>query len=438
MNPKKAKEALDRLTKAQCDALFNDWHFWARDNQLPPKGNWKNWLFNAGRGAGKTRTGSEWVRHKIKNGYGFGSLIAATAADARDVMVEGESGLLSVCWEGDRDINGCLIGRPIYEPSKRQVTWENGAKVKLYSAEEPDRLRGPQSDFGWCDELAAWARLQETWDMYQFGLRLGDSPQTMITTTPRPLKLLKELLKSPDTVVSTGSTFDNADNLAPAFLETLLEKYDGTRLGRQELHAEILEDVEGALWKEEFISRVEPGEEPDLEKLVVAVDPSGGGDEIGIVAAGRGVDGLYYVLADKTCNGSPDFWGKQVVRLYSDWGADRVVGESNFGGDMVRHVIETAAQSLNSIGSIETSVVKYVSVTASRGKVLRAEPVSALYEQGKVFHAGKFAKMEQEMFSFHSDWNRTRDGSPNRLDALVWALTELMINKPKNRQVASI
>lgn len=375
----------------------------------------------AGRGAGKTRAGAEWVREKVKAGCGYIGLIAPTAGDARDVMVEGESGILSVCWALDRDRWGGTIGRPLYEPSKRRLTWENGAQASLFSAEEPERLRGPQHAALWCDELAAWKYLRETWDMAMFGLRLGDHPQTMITTTPRPVGLLRELVKDPNTVITRGTTFDNARNLAPSFLDALRDKYEGTRLGRQEINAEILEDLPGALWSRAMIDVHRVTVAPDMRRVVVAVDPSGTsgasdeGDDIGIVVAGLGVDGRGYILADRTCKLSPDGWGRRAVAAYQEFRADRIVAERNFGGAMVEHVIRTIDRRAS-----------YKEVTASRGKVARAEPVAALYEQGRVSHVGGLPQLEDQLCQMAPE-GYAGEGSPDRADALVWALSELMI-----------
>ena len=276
---------------------MHDWRFFARPSQLPPDGDWQTWLILAGRGFGKTRTGSEWVREQVRQGVSRIALVAPTASDARDVMVEGESGLLSVCWAGDRTYAGEIVGRPSYEPSKRRLTWANGAMATLFSAEEPERLRGPQHEVMWADELAAWKYLRETWDMAMFGLRLGTRPRICITTTPKPLPVLREIVKDPRTVITRGSTFDNAQNLAPAFLQAIRDKYEGTRLGRQELNAEVLDDVPGALFTREMIDKALVRAAPDLVRVVVAVDPSGTkgesdkGDSIGIVVAGKGTDG---------------------------------------------------------------------------------------------------------------------------------------------------
>lgn len=338
-------------------------------------------------------------------------------------MVEGESGLLSVCWGGDRTYDGIAVGRPAYEPSKRRLTWANGAMATLYSAEEPERLRGPQHEALWCDELAAWKYLRETWDMAQFGLRLGSRPRVCITTTPKPLPILKEIIKDERTIVTRGSTFDNAQNLAPAFLQAIRDKYEGTRLGRQELNAEILDDVSGALWSRDMIEKAQVRARPDMARIVVGVDPSGtkgaddSGDSIGIVVVGKGMDGNAYVLADRTCKLSPDGWGKRAVQAYREFEADRIVAERNFGGAMVEHVIRTVDPK-----------VSYKEVTASRNKVVRAEPVAALYEQGKVKHVGGFAELEDQMCAMTSE-GFMGEGSPDRADALVWAITELMLNK---------
>ena len=346
-------------------------------------------------------------------------MIAPTSADARDVMVEGESGLLSVCSPSDATDKGEPLGVPIYEPSKRRITWQNGAQAALFSAEEPERLRGPQHDALWADELAAWARMQETWDMAQFGLRLGERPQAMVTTTPKPLKLLKQLIADETSVVTRGSTFENSANLAPSFLTVIRTKYAGTRLGRQELNAEILDDGPGALWTDEMI-----GERlsalPEMARIVVAVDPSGasgdeeeGADAIGIVVAGKGINGQYYVIEDATCSLSPEGWGRRAVERFEAHMADLIVAERNFGGAMVEMVIRVADP---------LAPVKLV--TASRGKSVRAEPIAAMYEQGRVSHVSGLSELETQMMSM-TVGGYVGDGSPDRVDALVWALTEL-------------
>jgi len=417
------------LTDSEADELLHDWPLWARPSQLAPPGDWTHWLYVAGRGAGKTRSGAEWVRGKVKSGCGRIALIAPTAGDARDVMVEGESGLLACCWKGDKDASGNAMGRPLYEPSKRRVTWENGAQAALFSAEEPERLRGPQHDAAWTDELAAWSRMQETWDMGMFGLRLGQHPQVMVTTTPKPSPLLRNLMKDARSVVTTGSTFDNAANLATPFLDAIRDRYEGTRLGRQELFAEILDDLPGALWQRSGFDEHRRAAAPDMQRIVVAVDPSGtagksdDGDSIGIVIAGKGVDGRGYVLADRSCKLSPDGWGKRAVAAYHEFGADRIVAERNYGGAMVEHVIRTVDRQAS-----------YREVTATRGKVVRAEPVAALYEQGRVSHLHGLDDLEDQLCLIGPD-GYAGEGSPDRADALVWALTDLMLRDEPQAQM---
>lgn len=398
------------------------WELWARPNQLIPDGDWATWLILAGRGFGKTRCGAETIRHWVCGDTPLSrgrcsriALVAETAPDARDVMVEGESGLLSV---HPPDF------RPIYEPSKRRVTWPNGAIATLYNAIEPDQLRGPQHDAAWCDELAKWRYVNETWDQLQFGLRLGDHPRSIITTTPRPLPLIRRLVQDESVITTRGSTWDNAANMPASFIKEIQDKYGGTRLGRQELEGEILEDIPGALWTRESIDNHRLKESPqDLEKVIVAVDPAvsseEGSDETGIIGVGLGRDedgyARGYVLSDKSLKGSPEEWARQAVSLYRTLQADKIVAEKNNGGDMVASVIR----------SVDRSVpVKLVH--ASRGKYVRAEPISALYEQGRVHHCGRFDKLEDQMCLFSVDNFRTPAmGSPDRVDALVWGLTEL-------------
>ena len=342
------------------------------------------------------------------------ALVAPTAADARDTIVEGESGILATApsW--------C---RPEYEPSKRKLTWPTtGAVAHIFSSEEADRLRGPQFDLAFADELAAWNDPQSTWDMLMFGLRLGAHPKWMVTTTPRPIKLLKDLLarEGHDVVVTRGTTFENEANLAAAFLAAIRARYEGTRLGKQELFAEMLSDTPGALWSSEMIERANVvGKLPDMQRVVVAIDPSGtrgasdGGDSVGIIVAGLGVNGLGYLLADRTCKLSPDGWGRRAVEAYREFKADRIVAERNYGGAMVEHVIR----------SIDPNV-PYREVTASRGKVARAEPIAALYEQGKIRHAQRMPELEDQFLAMTSG-GYVGDGSPDRADAAVWALAEL-------------
>lgn len=302
---------------AIADAIETDWQTIARPEQLPPPGDWTTWLILAGRGFGKTRTGAELVRSIAEGGkIGRIALVGPTAADTRDTMVEGESGLLALAPNSNR---------PIYEPSKRRLTWPNGAQAALFSSEEPDRLRGPQFGAAWCDELASWKNVKDTWSMLQFGLRLGKKPRQVVTTTPKPIKLLKELIANPDTVVTRGSTYDNRENLAPSFFSQIVKRFEGSRLGRQELNAELLEDIAGALWTREMIDRARAEVRlPPMQRIIVAVDPSGarsseddGADMIGIVVAGRGTDGRGYVLADRSCKLSPAGLGSCRCRCLS-------------------------------------------------------------------------------------------------------------------------
>jgi phage terminase large subunit-like protein len=334
-------------------------------------------------------------------------------------MVEGDSGLLNVCWKGDKTYRGKHIGYPEWSPTNNTMTWENGAKAVFFSAEDPERLRGPQAYSAWCDELCAWRNAQETWDMLQFGLRLGNHPQIFITTTPKTTKLLRNILGDEKTVTSTGSTYDNSANLASTFLDAVRKTYEGTRLGRQELYAEILDEASGALWSRQLLAgcEVEKDQVPDLNRIVVSIDPAitsnKESDMTGIVVAGIDVNGIAYVLADYTGRYTPQQWAARAVSLFEEYQADRIVAERNQGGDMVRHTLQTES---------ETVPVKLVH--ASRGKMARAEPVSALYEQNKVRHVKGLNDLEDQMVT----WEPLGSiGSPDRLDALVWAITDLSL-----------
>jgi phage terminase large subunit-like protein len=412
--PKTRRSLRARLSPSGALALAWRWPLIARVEQRTPQADWTTWLYLGGRGAGKTRSGAEWVHARVAAGFARRiALVAATAADARDVMVEGESGLLKTArpW-----------ARPQFEPSKRKLTWPSGATATLYSAEEPDALRGPEHDTAWCDELAKWNYAQGAWDNLQLGLRLGERPQQMVTTTPRAMALLKTILARSDTVVSRGTTYDNRENLPPAFFDEVIRRYEGTRFGRQEILAEILEDVPGALWTRAMLDAAfVPAEPPRaMARVVVGIDPSGtrGHDErdaVGIVVAGKGMDGSAYILADWTCSLSPAGWANRAVDAFRRFGADRIIVEQNFGGAMVESTIRAA-----------DAYVPIKTVSASRGKIARAEPIAALYEQGRVKHAGSFPELEDQLISF------TRDGyvgqrSPDRADAAIWALTELML-----------
>ena len=414
--PPKIRDAeLAKLPPAIRAQLRYHWPFHARPKQRAPAGDWLTWLILSGRGFGKTRTGAEWVKENVcgttplgRGKCGFVALIAETAGDAREVMIEGPSGLLAV---------HAPEFRPDYEPSKRRITWKNGAVAGVFNATEPDQLRGPEHDLAWGDELAKWAYARETWDNLQFGLRQGFPPRCAITTTPRPIPLLREIVADPSTVITKGGTTENSDNLAPSFLHRVVTKYGGTRLGRQELNAEILDDVPGALWTRDKLEENRVREHPNLLRLVIAIDPSGGSTEghaeVGIVAAGKGADSHAYVLRDVSERLAPERWARRAVQLYHELKADRIVAEKNFGGDMVDYTIRT----------IDPEVPVRL-VSASRGKQLRAEPVSALDEQGRIHHVGTFPTLEDQLCSWVPD---SGDPSPDRLDARVWAITELML-----------
>ena len=365
---------MEEMTPLECAQLFHDWTFWARPEQAPPEGDWIIWLILAGRGAGKTRAGSEAVRNWVKT-YPIVNLIGATLADARDIMVRGESGILACCRRDER---------PRFLAADLRLEWPNGAVSALFSAEEPDRLRGKQHMKLWCDELAAW-RQPDAFDQAMLGLRLGDRPQAIVTTTPRPTKIIKALAAGKDTIVTRGSTFDNRAHLARAFFERITARYKGRAIGRQELFAEIVEETLGALWTRALLERqrVAPEAAPkEFAEIVVAVDPparSGSkSDECGLIVAARAENGLFYVLADLTSQGeTPGGWGARVGAAFRGFNANRVVAEINNGGDMVTEVLRQSEPNL-----------PVRAVHATRGKFLRAEPIAAAYERGLVFHVG--------------------------------------------------
>jgi predicted phage terminase large subunit-like protein len=390
------------------------WSLLARPEQKAPPGDWLTWLILAGRGWGKTRTGAEWVHANVHR-YGRWILAGRTSGDLRDIMVEGETGLLRTA---PRSL------RPQYEPSKRRIVWPNGAVAALRSADEPEGFRGLQAEAVWADELAAWEN-PDAWDQLQLGLRLGPKPRQVVTTTPRPTKIMRDLIGSEETVVTRGSTYDNRANLAQSFFRQIVSRYEGTRLGRQELHAELLEDVEGALWNLAMIDatrRVAPGilrgdkVERDLARVVVAIDPAVSNtedsDETGIVVAGVGHDGRGYVLADRSTKAHPADWARRAIAAFDEFHADRIVAEVNNGGELVGTVLRTIRPS-----------IPYKAVHASRGKRTRAEPVASLYEQGRVSHVEPMAALEDQLCTYTPE----SGDSPDRLDALVWALTDLML-----------
>jgi len=390
---------------------YINWLRISRPKQISPSGDWNVWLILAGRGWGKTRTGSQDIVHyALTNGNTRCAVVAPTFSDLRRVCFEGDSGILSIipedCYYRQSRTRG-------YNKSVVEIHLYNGSMIQGYAAIEPDRFRGPQYHRAWCDELASW-RYPEAYDQLQFGMRLGQHPQTVITTTPRPTELIKGIMKRDDAHITTGNTFENKDNLAPSALKAFKERYEGTRLGRQELYAEILDDFEGALWSYAMIEKGRTRELPEMRRIVVGVDPAVtnnvNSDETGIIVAGKGVDENYYIIDDVSGKMSADNWAKTAINAYYKYKANMIIAEVNNGGDLVGRLIRGI-----------DNMVKYKSVSATRGKLVRAEPISALYEQGKVFHSGTFKILEDQMCSYTGD----RHKSPDRLDAMVWAMTEL-------------
>jgi len=395
------RRILDSLDDDEARQLGEDWRFWARTAQLAPPGDWRIWLHLGGRGSGKTRAGAEWIAAGVREGtMRRVALIGATHADARSVMIEGQSGMLSVSESAS------------YEPSNRRILWPHGAVATVMSAEEADSIRGHQFDAAWCDEFCKWEDPQSALDMALMGLRLGSDPRMAITTTPRNISALTALIASSDVVLTQSRTTDNAPNLAHAFLKTMQARYAGTRLGRQELDGDLIEDNEAALWRRDWIENARVKAAPQLQRIVVAVDPPASvkGCECGIVVAGRTESGEAYVLADFSLGGlTPARWGARVADAYEEFSCDCVVAEANQGGDMVKSVLQQGAPNLP---------VKLVHAT--RSKQVRAEPAAMRYEQGRVHHAGAFAELEDQLCQYDGSGN-----SPDRMDALVWALAEL-------------
>ena len=410
------------------ELLNRDWRNWGREEkQLPPDGLlWRNWLILGGRGAGKTRAGAEWVRARALGLWPeLGpraeriAIIGPTFDEVRLVMIEGKSGLLGIHMDDER---------PKYEPSKRLLTWPNGSIAQVFSADEPESLRGPQFDAAWCDELAKWKQAGDVWDMLAFALRLGENPRAVITTTPRPTVALKKLITDLATAVTRSRTADNRAHLAPSFWEDVQVRYAGTRLGRQELDGELIDDDPDALFRRELIEQGRVKAAPDLVRVVVAVDPPAShgkkSNACGIICAGLGADGRAYVLDDQSVQGArPAVWAARVVALYHARQACRVVAEVNQGGAMVEQVLREVDPQLS-----------FRAVHASRGKQARAEPVAALYEQGRVRHAGVFPELEDEMCSAIRNGAR----SPDRLDAMVWAVSDLMLRRVAEPRVRTI
>jgi phage terminase large subunit-like protein len=425
---------LTTFTRAEIEGLLAHWPLVCRPDQSPARlaqggGPWATWLVLGGRGAGKTRTGAEWVKGMALGlpdfcdaPVGRIALVGETFAAVRDVMIEGPSGILAV---HPRD------ERPAWFPSLRRLVWANGTVAHAFSSEDPDSLRGPQFWAAWCDELAKWRLADATWDMLQFGLRLGARPRAVVTTTPRPIPLLRRLLADPAVAVSRARTADNAQNLAPAFLSAVEGRYGGTRLGRQELDGEMVEDRPDALWTRDSIEAARVADAPPLRRVVVAVDPPASSgpraDACGIVAAGVDGAGVGYVLADATLKGAkPRDWALRAIALYRRLEADALVAETNQGGDMVAAVLREV-----------DPTVPVVAVRATRGKYLRAEPVSLLYAQSRVHHVGALPALEDEMCDFGPS-GLTSGASPDRLDALVWALTHLMLTAPAGPRIRAL
>jgi phage terminase large subunit-like protein len=392
-----------------------DWVFQARDAQLPPLDLDWCWLFLGGRGTGKSHSMSSAVHTAVRSGLSRIHLIAPTTADFHDVNLEGPSGILATC---GRDPT------PRWVSSKRRLEWPNGAVCVFFSGEEPDSLRGPQCELCVVDEIARMRYQQSVFDMMMMGLRLGDKPRALIATTPRTTPFMKKLVVMSKIKITSGSTYDNAEHLSVAFIDKIKELYEGTRLGRQELQGAMILDPMNALFKDEWLVH-DDIDEKIIEQATVGVDPSGGGDEIGIVASALLNDGKFGVLADRSTGGSPALWGDIVVRTHDEFDCDDVVVEVNFGGDMATEVIKQAAERSHQAGNRPTPIIRIKEVSASRGKVMRAEPISLLYEKGRVLHRRGLDQLEGEMMSFSREWDRAVDGSPNRLDAAVWGLTRL-------------
>jgi len=407
------------LTQREAGLIAGEWVGFARLAQYPLGQEDASWLVMGGRGAGKTRLGAEWVNGLVRGlppfsrwKYGRLALIGETLGDVREVMIDGPSGLAAIARHD----------RPRFEASRRRLVWDNGAVAQIFSSEDPDSLRGPQFDAAWCDEIAKWKHAEECFDMLQFGLRLGERPRQILTTTPRAVPLLRRLLADPSVRVTRMSTADNSGNLADGFLRAVNDRYGGTRLGRQELDGEMIEDREDALWTRAQLEAVAEAPKALLSRIVVAVDPSATGNAgsaaCGIVVAGLAEDGRAVVIEDGTVRAArPAEWAHRAVSLYHRHQADCIVAEVNQGGDMVASVLRTI-----------DPAVPVRAVRATRGKWLRAEPVAALYEQGRVMHAARFPALEDEMCDFGPDG--LSDGrSPDRVDALVWAITELMLSR---------
>jgi phage terminase large subunit-like protein len=422
--PEMVNEFLGSLGENALLALPWMFEFWALPHQLPPRGAWKTWVIMGGRGAGKTRAGAEWVRAEVEGARPGDpgrsrrvALVGETVDQVREVMVMGESGILA-CSPPDR--------RPEWIATRKQLVWPNGAVAQVFSAHDPESLRGPQFDAAWADELGKWKKGAEAWDQLQFALRLGKCPRAVVTTTPRNVGVLKAILKNPSTVITHAPTEANRAYLADSFLAEVQARYGGTRQGRQELEGVLVEDVEGALWSRQLLDRIRVDEVPELTRIVVAVDPpvtsNKRSDECGIVVVGADTRGdprqwRAVVLEDASVKGaSPEGWARAALAAMDRHKADRLVAEVNQGGDLVEKIVR-----------LQDPLVPFHAVHATRSKMLRAEPVAALYEQGRVAHVRGLQVLEEQMCKMAvTGWQG--GGSPDRLDALVWALTELMVD----------
>ena len=428
LSPKEREAVLAGFTSDQLKFLNYDWDFWARPKQKLPPGDWMTWLILAGRGFGKSRTGAEtiirWQNPSKKTdnaatikGYKHFALIGQTTGDIRDTMLEGESGIITCAPP---------YNKPEYIASRRVVEWPNGAKAHLYSGDQPDQLRGPQHEKGWLDELVKFKYPEETWDMFELGLRLGNNPQCVITTTPKPFKLLKNLIDDEDVVVTSGSSYENVSNLSDSFMKRVIKKYEGTRLGRQELYAVVLDDVEGALWCQDVLERNRVNVYPSLSQVVVALDPSvtnkDKSDECGIIVSGKDNFGRCFIIEDASRKCTPKEWAQTAVNLYRKYQADYIVAEVNNGGDLVETVI-----------NLLDSSVPVKTVWATRDKYTRATPVAGAYEQDRVCHVGLFPQLEDELL----EWEPGQP-SPNRLDAVVWAVTWLLLSEEEFGRIIPI
>lgn len=423
LDPALRDSITEQLTDDEAVNASLDWFLQARREQIAPVWDWYIWVIMAGRGFGKNYAGSQWfINEHIAGRATSSAIVAATSEDLRRYCLKGKSGILTLApaWF-----------YPDYQPSKTMLTWPNGVETLLYTSEKPERLRGPNLDKVWCDELAAWRYLEDTWDMLKLALRDGVDPQCVVTTTPRPKKVLRELLarEGHDVAVTRGSTYDNIANLAPRFVKEILVQYKGTRLERQEIYGELLNEFEGALWNYALLDECRVSEEPLLARTAIGVDPAisseEGSDETGIVSAGLGSNKHGYIIGDHSLRASPEGWARKAVAVYHDLEADVIVAEKNQGGEMVEATIKAVDDSVN-----------VNLVHASKGKITRAEPIAVLYEQHRVHHVGTFGKLEDQLCLLLP--GRIKK-SPDRADALVWVLTELMagVNRvaPRIRQL---